>query len=111
MDTGGEGSHQANKGLLSGLASLWEAADGYQQAKQNGTWAVAEAKTPVWEKFGKAMEKDFWSATKQFWQTVRRLRRGKQCSTHMVYSAGGVLLTSTDDNDDLTLCYKPFGPW
>ncbi|KAI3352392.1 hypothetical protein L3Q82_005184 [Scortum barcoo] len=34
---------------------------------------------------------------KRFWQTVRRLRRGKQYSANTVYSAGGELLTSTED--------------
>ncbi|KAI3354198.1 hypothetical protein L3Q82_018737 [Scortum barcoo] len=38
------------------------------------------------------------SASKRFWQTVRRLRRGKQYSANTVYSsAGGELLTSTGD--------------
>ncbi|KAI3361615.1 hypothetical protein L3Q82_001932 [Scortum barcoo] len=37
------------------------------------------------------------SASKRFWQTVRRLRRGKQYSANTVYSAGGELLTSTED--------------
>ncbi|KAI3355396.1 hypothetical protein L3Q82_018240 [Scortum barcoo] len=36
-------------------------------------------------------------ASKRFWQTVRRLRRGKQYSANTVYSAGGELLTSTED--------------
>ncbi|KAI3357210.1 hypothetical protein L3Q82_015673 [Scortum barcoo] len=41
-------------------------------------------------------EEDYRSASKKFWQTVRRLRRGKQCSANTVYSAvGGELLTST----------------
>ncbi|KAI3353915.1 hypothetical protein L3Q82_005120 [Scortum barcoo] len=44
------------------------------------------------------MEEDYrWSASKRFWQTVRRLRRGKQYSANTVYSAGGELLTSTGD--------------
>ncbi|KAI3367396.1 hypothetical protein L3Q82_026250 [Scortum barcoo] len=34
---------------------------------------------------------------REFWQTVRRLRRGKQYSANTVYSAGGELLTSTGD--------------
>ncbi|KAI3376129.1 hypothetical protein L3Q82_016659 [Scortum barcoo] len=33
------------------------------------------------------MEEDYWSASKRFWQTVRRLRRGKQYSANTVYSA------------------------
>ncbi|KAI3357108.1 hypothetical protein L3Q82_015575 [Scortum barcoo] len=36
-------------------------------------------------------------ASKRFWQTIRRLRRGKQYSANTVYSAGGELLTSTGD--------------
>lgn len=36
-----------------------------------------------------------WLASKQFWQTVRQLRRGKWRPTYMVWSAGGMLLTST----------------
>ncbi|KAI3369934.1 hypothetical protein L3Q82_024740 [Scortum barcoo] len=41
--------------------------------------------------------KDYRLASKRFWQTVRRLRRGKQYSANTVYSAGGELLTSTGD--------------
>ncbi|KAJ0001588.1 hypothetical protein NQD34_001384 [Periophthalmus magnuspinnatus] len=43
------------------------------------------------------MEKDYRTASKTFWQTVQRLRRGKQCFTNTVYSRGGELLTSTGD--------------
>ncbi|TWW61317.1 hypothetical protein D4764_05G0014070 [Takifugu flavidus] len=32
-----------------------------------------------------------------FWTTIRRLRRGKQCTVNTVYSGDGVLLTSTRD--------------
>ncbi|KAI3358227.1 hypothetical protein L3Q82_003224 [Scortum barcoo] len=69
----------------------------YRQAKQAAAQAVLEAKTRVWEEFGEAMEEDYRSASKRFWQTVRRLRRGKQYSANTVYSAGGELLTSTED--------------
>ncbi|KAI3376653.1 hypothetical protein L3Q82_017087 [Scortum barcoo] len=71
--------------------------DRYQQAKQAAARTVLEAKTRVWEEFGEAMEEDYRSASKRFWQTVRRLRRGKQYSANTVYSAGGELLTSTGD--------------
>ncbi|KAI3355345.1 hypothetical protein L3Q82_017894 [Scortum barcoo] len=54
-------------------------------------------KLRVWEEFGEAMEEDYRSASKRFWQTVRRLRRGKQYSANTVYSAGGEVLTSTED--------------
>ncbi|KAI3374677.1 hypothetical protein L3Q82_021249 [Scortum barcoo] len=69
----------------------------YRQAKQAAARTVLEAKTRVWEEFGEAMEEDYRSASKRFWQTVRRLRRGKQYSANTVYSAGGELLTSTGD--------------
>ncbi|KAI3353179.1 hypothetical protein L3Q82_019731 [Scortum barcoo] len=70
--------------------------DRYRQAKQAAARTVLEAKTRVWEEFGgEAMEEDYRSASKRFWQTVRRLRRGKQYSANTVYSAGGELLTST----------------
>ncbi|KAJ3587503.1 hypothetical protein NHX12_011100, partial [Muraenolepis orangiensis] len=42
------------------------------------------------------MEKDFQLAPKRFWQTIRRLRRGKRGSIQAVYSKGGTLLTSTE---------------
>ncbi|KAI3363907.1 hypothetical protein L3Q82_001502 [Scortum barcoo] len=60
----------------------------YRQAKQAAARTVLEAKTRVWEEFGEAMEEDYRSASKRFWQTVRRLRRGKQYSANTVYSAG-----------------------
>ncbi|KAI3362445.1 hypothetical protein L3Q82_012252 [Scortum barcoo] len=76
-----------------------DAVDRYRQAgtKQAAARTVLEAKTRVWEEFGEAMEEDYRSASKRFWQTVRRLRRGKQYSANTVYSAGGELLTSTED--------------
>ncbi|KAI3359357.1 hypothetical protein L3Q82_002863 [Scortum barcoo] len=44
------------------------------------------------------MEEDYRSASKRFWQTVRRLRKGEAVlCQHLFYSAGGELLTSTGD--------------
>ena len=43
------------------------------------------------------MDKDYQLASKRFWQTIWRLRRGKQCPANTVYSGGGQLLTSTGD--------------
>ncbi|KAJ3596254.1 hypothetical protein NHX12_002663 [Muraenolepis orangiensis] len=43
------------------------------------------------------MEKDIQSAPRRFWQTVRRLRRGKRGSIQAVYSKGGTLLTLTEE--------------
>lgn len=60
VHTGDEQSHQADEGDLSILVSLWnsEAADRYQQAKQNVALVVAEEKSQLWEEFGEATEKD-----------------------------------------------------
>ncbi|TWW56094.1 hypothetical protein D4764_08G0000810 [Takifugu flavidus] len=74
-----------------------EAADRYRRAKRSAATAVAEAKTRAWEEFGEAMENDFRTASKRFWTTIRRLRKGKQCTVNTVYSGDGVLLTSTRD--------------
>ncbi|KAK3544844.1 hypothetical protein QTP86_027517 [Hemibagrus guttatus] len=74
-----------------------EAAEAYQQAKQTTALVISEAKTRVWEEFGEAMEKDYRMASEKFWQTVRRLRRGKQLSANTVYGGGGELLVSTGD--------------
>uniref|UniRef100_A0A672ZD16 Reverse transcriptase domain-containing protein n=1 Tax=Sphaeramia orbicularis TaxID=375764 RepID=A0A672ZD16_9TELE len=74
-----------------------EAADGYRKAKRAAARAVVEAKTQVWVEFGEAMEEDYWSASRKFWQTIRRLRKGKQCATNTVFSGSGELLTSTGD--------------
>ena len=37
------------------------------------------------------------SASRKFWQTIRRLRKGKQHSTNTVYGGGGELFTLTGD--------------
>ncbi|XP_076588427.1 uncharacterized protein LOC143321733 [Chaetodon auriga] len=74
-----------------------EAAYGYRQAKRAAARAVVEAKTRVWEEFWEAMEEDYRLASRKFWQTIWRLRKGKQLSVNTVYSGGGELLTSTGD--------------
>lgn len=74
-----------------------EAADRYRVARRAAASAVAEAKTRVWEEFGEAMEKDFRLASRKFWQTIRRLRKGKQGLSQAVFSRGGELLTRTGD--------------
>ncbi|KAK3520456.1 hypothetical protein QTP70_024071 [Hemibagrus guttatus] len=74
-----------------------ETAEAYQQAKRTTAVVVPEAKPRVWEEFGEAMEKDYRTASGKFWQTVRRLRRGKQLSANTVYVGGEELLVSTGD--------------
>lgn len=43
------------------------------------------------------MDQDRQMALKQFWQKVKRLRRGMPSSSNTLYSPAGVLLTSTED--------------
>ncbi|KAK3558768.1 hypothetical protein QTP86_028769 [Hemibagrus guttatus] len=74
-----------------------EAAEAYRQASRTTAMVVSEAKTRVWEEFGEAMEKDYRTASGKFWQTVQRLRRGKQLCANTVYGGGGELLVSTGD--------------
>ncbi|KAK3553558.1 hypothetical protein QTP70_004565 [Hemibagrus guttatus] len=74
-----------------------EAAEAYRQAKRTTAVVVSEAKTRVWEEFGEAMEKDYRTASGKFWQTIWRLRRGKQLSANTVYGGDGELLVSTGD--------------
>ncbi|KAK0133539.1 Serum amyloid P-component [Merluccius polli] len=62
-----------------------EAAGRYRQAKLSAAVAGTEAKTRTWEEFGEAMENDLRTASKRFWTTIRRLRRGKQCIVNTVY--------------------------
>jgi len=55
-----------------------ETAERYWEARRAAASAVAEAKTRVWEEFKEAMEKDFWLASRKFWQTVWQLSKGNQ---------------------------------
>jgi len=63
-----------------------ETADRYREARRAVASAVAEAKTRVWDEFGETMEKGFRLASRKFWQTVRRLRKGKQGLAQAVLS-------------------------
>ncbi|XP_051275980.1 uncharacterized protein LOC127374553 [Dicentrarchus labrax] len=74
-----------------------EAVAGYRQARRTAAAAVREVKQWVWEEFGEVMEKDFQTAPRRFWKTVRHLRRGKRGNIQAVYSGDGTLLTSTEE--------------
>ena len=53
---------------------------------------MTEAKTQVWEEFGEAMEIDFQSAPKKFWQTTWQLRKGKaEPHPHGFWCGSGVV--------------------
>ncbi|XP_061646121.1 uncharacterized protein LOC133485831 [Phyllopteryx taeniolatus] len=82
---------------VTSLAGKEPEPDGYQLAKRNAPLVVAEAKTRAREDFGEAMEKDLRTASRKFWSTLRRLRRGKQCTANTVCSGDGAPLTSTRD--------------
>ncbi|TWW61106.1 hypothetical protein D4764_05G0011960 [Takifugu flavidus] len=71
-----------------------EAADRYRLAKQVAAATVTEAKPRAWEEFGEAMEEDFQSAPRRFWQTVQRLRGSRRQLAHTVLGVRGELLTS-----------------
>uniref|UniRef100_A0AAQ4S6N9 Reverse transcriptase domain-containing protein n=1 Tax=Gasterosteus aculeatus aculeatus TaxID=481459 RepID=A0AAQ4S6N9_GASAC len=74
-----------------------EAVAVYRQARRAAASAVMEAKQRVWEEFGVTMEKDFRSAPKCFWKTIRHLRRGKRGTIQAVNSKDGTLLTATEE--------------
>ncbi|KAI3363187.1 hypothetical protein L3Q82_011556 [Scortum barcoo] len=78
--------------------------DRYRQAKQAAARTVLEAKTSglggvrCWQEEARPWRRTIGRPRRDSnWQTVRRLRRGKQYSANTVYSAGGELLTSTGD--------------
>ncbi|KAI3354354.1 hypothetical protein L3Q82_018882 [Scortum barcoo] len=56
-----------------------DAVDGQVPAGQasHSPELVLEAKTRVWEEFGEAMEEDYRSALKKFWQTVLAPQKGE----------------------------------
>jgi len=77
-----------------------EAADMYRQARRAAAAVVTDAKTRTWEECGEAMEKDFRLAARRFWQTVRRVRKGKQGLPQAVLSREGKLLTRWETSPD-----------
>ncbi|KAI3354606.1 hypothetical protein L3Q82_019110 [Scortum barcoo] len=85
------------RSLVPVVAATPEPGGGHRKPSKPQPGRSWRQKLRVWEEFGEAMEEDYRSASKRFWQTVRRLRRGKQYSANTVYSAGGELLTSTGD--------------
>ncbi|KAI3356040.1 hypothetical protein L3Q82_017311 [Scortum barcoo] len=85
------------RSLVPVVVAIPEPGGGHRKPSKPQPGRSWRQKLRVWEEFGEAMEEDYRSASKRFWQTVRRLRRGKQYSANTVYSAGGELLTSTGD--------------
>ncbi|CAF1534892.1 unnamed protein product [Adineta ricciae] len=69
----------------------------YKQIRENVKKVVSEAKTKSWEDFGHQMESNYHTASKVFWQTIRRLRKGGLKQTRSIKNADGELLTSEED--------------
>lgn len=69
----------------------------YSLSKKAKDRAVRDAKTQVWGEFVEAMEKDFWLASKKFWQTIRQLWKRKQGSAQSFLIREDQLLTWTGD--------------
>ncbi|KAI3369145.1 hypothetical protein L3Q82_026103, partial [Scortum barcoo] len=51
--------------------------DAFDRYRQAAARTVLEAKTQVWEEFGEAMEEDYRSAWKRFWQTCPAPQKGE----------------------------------
>jgi exonuclease III len=66
----------------------------YVALRDSAKRVVAEAKASSWEAFGRKLEDDHQSANKVFWQTIRRLRKGRAPATRSIKDARGRLLTS-----------------
>ncbi len=69
----------------------------YKQKRDKTKKMVAEAKAKTWSDFGNQLESNYHSASKTFWQTIRRLRKGGQKSTRSVKDTNGKLLIQEEE--------------
>ena len=69
----------------------------YLQARDKTKEVVSKAKATSWENFGHRLESDYLSASKVFWQTIRRLRKGACPIICSIKNASGVLLSCEKD--------------
>ncbi|CAF1505717.1 unnamed protein product [Rotaria sordida] len=69
----------------------------YKQIRDNAKKMVSEAKAKSWENFGHQMESNYHTATKVFWQTIRRLHKGGLKQTRSVKDANGELITREEN--------------
>ncbi|CAF3333272.1 unnamed protein product [Rotaria sp. Silwood2] len=69
----------------------------YKQIRDNAKKMVREAKAKSWENFGHQMESNYHTATKVFWQTIRRLHKGGLKQTRSVKDANGELITKEEN--------------
>ena len=68
----------------------------YEKARRAAAKAVAEAKDKAWELFGEEMEANYRTATKMFWQTVRRLRNQSGGTLRVLRDKQGCILRDED---------------
>ncbi len=69
----------------------------YNNAKKAVKDAVSTAKMKSWENFGMELENNYRGAQKLFWQTVRRIRKGKGCAIRSIKDQNGTILTKEVD--------------
>lgn len=78
VNTSGEGACQTEEGYFPGLVVL------DKRGKRAGVLPVREAKSWVWETFGKA--------SKKLWQGIQQLKKEKQGIALIVLGLGGEIL-------------------
>jgi len=73
-----------------------DAADMYRRVRWAVAPEVAVAKSVAWKEFGEATESDFRPASKRFWGTIWRLRRGRTGLAQSVLRSGDPLTSNGD---------------
>lgn len=98
MDAGRKGCRQAEEGILLGSIDLQNISKSRRVEAGQAGWSLDcpgnknSGLGGVWQSHQERL-----LASKRFWHTVWRLRRGKQCCANTVYCAGGDLLTTTGE--------------
>lgn len=74
-----------------------EAFERYRVTRKNAASVVADANTRAREEFAEAMEKNFQSFSKKFWQMVKQLRKRKRTLSQAVPGFVMEVLTQTEN--------------
>jgi len=67
----------------------------YEEARRAAARVVAEAKAKSWELFSERMDSDYRTATKVFWQTIKRLRKSSGGSVQVVKDNSWIMTERT----------------
>ena len=78
----------------------------YTDAQKVATSAVKKSKEKSWEKFGRRLDCNYFSANEVFWQTIRRLRGKRSSITYSMRDSDSNILT--DENEILSRWRKYF---